>query len=543
MRIETIHWQENQPFTEAYLHHYDEVREWFDYDPWADSSVTKRVQWLDSTEHLKADRTQLYEVLKAYNEKFNPSAEVMRALEQFKRNDALVVIGGQQAGLFSGPLYVIYKAVSLIKEARKLSSALNRPVLPIFWIAGEDHDLDEVNHIYSLSPQVNMVKIKIDTSFETRAAISNVKIKDTEWEQALAQLSDSLLDTEFKNDIMAKLSELSKPSSTLVEGFAQYLAWLFGSYGLIVMDAHDPKIRALETAMFSQMIERHDQVREMLLHTQKRVESRGFKAQAEVREDAVNLFIEEQLERKLLISEPGGFSDKKGESHWTKDELLHIAQHEPHRLSNNVFTRPIMQEYLFPVLSTVLGPGEIAYWGLLRSTFEQFQMKMPIVQPRYQFTLIEGTIQKFMQKFEVEFEQAIQGIKPFKEQWLKAQDELNLEERFSAVKSELSSLYEPLIETVSKINPGLKKLGETNHDKVLEQIAFLEKRAVDAFQSQFDSAIRQWDRIELTLLPLEKRQERVYNIFSYMNKYGNELLDQLLQQNIEDPRQHHIVYL
>jgi bacillithiol biosynthesis cysteine-adding enzyme BshC len=543
LRIETIHWKENQALTEAYLHQFDQIKEWFEYNPWIVNSIEERVQWLDQNRHMKADREQLYNVLKEYNQKVNSTTEVMEALEQFKRRDALVVVGGQQTGLFSGPLYVIYKAVSIIHEARRLSNQLDRPVLPVFWLAGEDHDLDEVNHIYSLSPQVSIDKIKIQSSFKYRAAISNVPIEASEWEEALELLSQSLMDTEFKPELIDKLRSIADQSTTLTDGFAQCLSWLFGSYGLILMDAHDPKVRQLETDMFEAMLRQHENTRESLIHTKRQLEEQGYTAQADVREDAVNLFIDDPVERKLLVSGQDRFSDKKGERSWTLDELIQIARNQPERLSNNVFTRPIMQEFLFPVLSTVLGPGEIAYWGLLKTAFHQYEMKMPIVWPRWQFTLVEGTIQKFMNKFEVSFEQTVEGLQPHKEAWLKQQDQLNLDEQFSAIKNQFSELYVPIIETVAQINPGLKKLGETNHEKILEQIAFLEKRSIDAFQSQFDSAIRQWERIEYSLVPLEKRQERVYNIFNYLNKYGVGFIDQLMELPLEDPRQHHIVFV
>ncbi len=544
LRIEAIHWQENQPLTEAYLHAFDQVKTLFEYNPWDSDSVQQRVAWLDGQgQQLHADREQLCRVLMRYNEQFSPDSKVVEHIELLKRGDALVVVGGQQAGLYSGPLYVIYKAISIIQEAKQLTEQLNRPVLPVFWIAGEDHDLDEVNHIYSLTPQVEIDKIKIETAFVHRSAVSQVTIKQDEWETALEQLSESLLDTEFKADIMSRLRTMTEHSSNLVDAFGHCLTWLFSSYGLILVNAHDPALRKLEAPMFEALIKQHECLRDRLLHTQSVIEENGFKSQADVRSDGVNLFLDESNERKLLISRLGQFMDKKEEHRYSLDELVEIAKSHPERLSNNVFTRPLMQEYLFPVIKTILGPGEIAYWGLLREAFKVFDMKMPIIWPRLQFTLVEGTLQKFMGKYNLTFEQARNGLKSYKEQWLKEQDQLHLNDRFAAVKSEFTSLYEPILAAVSQINPGLKKLGETNQTKIIEQIEFLEKRAVDAHQSQFDSALRQWDRIEKALFPLEKRQERVYNIVSYLNKYGADIIQQLVQVSDRDPRQHHILYL
>lgn len=543
MRIDTFHWQENQPFTEQYLTHFEKVNEWFDYNPWTESSVRERADWLDHNPSIKADRERLVSVLKAYNEKFDASEEVLTSLEQLRRKDALVVVGGQQAGLFSGPLYVIYKAVTIIQTARKQQSLLGRPVLPVFWIAGEDHDWDEVNHLHSLSPKVQLEKVKLSTNPSIKAAISNVEIKTDEWEEAVAQLSETLLDTEFKAGIVSKLRDISRRSSTLVDSLSHILMWLFGRHGLILLDSHDPALRRVESKMFELLITQHAHIQDQLLQTQQQFIQRGYQPQAEVRSDNANLFIEVALERKLLTIKEGYFSDKKGQSRWTSDELLRIALNEPERFSNNVFTRPLMQEYLFPVLTTVLGPGEIAYWGLLRGAFHQIGMKMPIVMPRLQYTLIEGTIQKAMDKFDLNFSHVISGLSDKKQAWLSSQDEYQLEERFDKVKDEFSKLYTPLVEVVAKINPGLKDLGETNQAKILEQIQFLEKRAMNAFKSQFESSLRQWERIELSLIPLTKKQERVYNTISYLNKYGEHFVDKLLNIPIENPSDHAIVYL
>ena len=106
----------------------------------------------------------------------------------------------------------------------------------------------------------------------------------------------------------------------------------------------------------------------------------------------------------------------------------------PDQLSNNVMSRPLMQEYLFPVLATVLGPGEIAYWALTKQAFEQFHMRMPIVVPRMEFTLIEGTIKKQMDKYELTLTDVLERFDEKKQAWLDAQDTLQLNDRFEAVK-------------------------------------------------------------------------------------------------------------
>jgi len=268
----------------------------------------------------------------------------------------------------------------------------------------------------------------------------------------------------------------------------------------------------------------------------------GFEPQSEIKEGQANLFVFAGEERLLLHRTPEGFTDKREAHFFTAQQLLELADREPQRLSNNVMTRPLMQEFLFPVLGTVLGPGEIAYWALTREAFHHFGMKVPIVIPRMEVTLIEGTLQKHMNKFELSLDDIRLRFDEKKEEWLSAQDTLQLKERFAEVKTGFADRYRPLLEVVASINPGLKKLGETNLLKILEQIDFLEARSTDAFQSKFEAAIRQMDRVRLSLFPMGRPQERVYNIFAYLNKYGDSWLKELAGAPLNRDGYHKLCY-
>jgi bacillithiol biosynthesis cysteine-adding enzyme BshC len=310
------------------------------------------------------------------------------------------------------------------------------------------------------------------------------------------------------------------------------------------MDSDDPAIRRLESPMFTELLQRHEQINETYLKGRDRIEALGYKAQTELAPHNVNLFIfTDHGERVLLQWDGHNYHDKKKERSFTHDEMSNWALACPDRLSNNVMTRPLMQEYLFPVLATVLGPGEIAYWGLTGLAFEALNMKMPIIVPRLEFTLIEGTVAKQMDKFTLSFETVIKEFEQWKQEWLVAQDQLGLSARFTEAKYQFNQVYAPLVDTIAGINPGLRKLGETNLQKIIEQMEFLEARAVEANQTHYEAAIRHLDRIKLTLYPLGKPQERVYNVIGYLNKYGDSFLQQLLELPYTTEGTHRIIYI
>ncbi|UQZ87045.1 hypothetical protein SK3146_06338 [Paenibacillus konkukensis] len=546
LKVESIHWKSSQPITEDYVHDYGKVSALFDYNPWTGSSWAERADWLDNGRAFAADRNRIADVLSVFNRRLNNAPEALDAIEMLRSNDALCIVGGQQAGLFTGQALVIYKAVTIIRAAREASQRLGRPVIPVFWIAGEDHDFDEVNHMYSLSQDLQVNKIKIDHPSGKRSSVSRLEIAAEQWEEALRQLDSSLIPTEFKDGWMDAVRAIVASSSTLVDVFGQLLAKLFGSYGLVLLDSDDPALRRAEAPMFRSILENNAPLGEAYRQGKEQVRALGYEAQVEMNERGANLFIFDQDERVLLYAaegKDGCFTDRKAERSYSLGQLLDWTETSPERFSNNVLTRPLMQDYVLPVLGTVLGPGEIAYWALTKQAFHQAGMKMPIVVPRMEFTLLEGIVQKNMQKYGLTLEDVLYRLEEKQQQWLREQDQLKLEERFEQVRTQFKSSYGPLVELIAGVNGGLGKLGETNMNKIIEQIDFLEHKAADAVKSQHEASLRQYQRIALSVLPLGKPQERVYNIIAYLNKYGSDWLRELIEGELELDGLHKVCYL
>jgi bacillithiol biosynthesis cysteine-adding enzyme BshC len=543
MQVEALHWKKSQPLAEDYIQHNELASSLFDTHYQDAEGWKHRAEWLLKSGAPKADRKQLVKVLTAYNERIGNTGQALQAVASLENHSALTVVGGQQAGLFGGQLLVVYKALTLLQLAREWSERLSRPVIPVFWIAGEDHDFDEVCHIYSLSAQVQVEKLKVEHPTGARTSVSKLPLTEDAWREAIEAMEASLMDTEYKAELLAKLSAAIQDGDTLTNVFARIMASLFGQYGLVLMDSDDPALRQLEAPMFEQLVKRNEELAMALLEGKSNLESAGYVAQADVHEGGANLFVFDGGQRLLLQRDGNLFADKKKDYTYTREQLLDKVHTTPEKLSNNVMTRPLMQEFLFPVLATVLGSGEIAYWGLTREAFHLFGMKMPIVAPRLEITLLEGTVQKNMAKYGLNFEDVILRFEEKKQAWLEEQDTLQLANRFEAVKRSFRESYEPLVELLGTINPGVKKLGDTNLAKIVEQIEFLETKAGDAHRAQFDSALRQLERIRLSILPLAKPQERVYNIYAYLNRYGDGWLKQLIETPIPVDGMHRVYYL
>ena len=433
--MESFHWKKNQQLSDDYITGAGKAKSLFPSHFGNEEDWHARVGWLDGNHGPRADRDKLAGVLHAYNKRIANGEAALANVHALGDRQTLAIVGGQQAGLFGGELLVLYKAITIIQLARQWSEKLNRTVVPIFWIAGEDHDFDEVNHIQFLSNAQQIEKIKVEHPTGLRTAVSRLPLTSEAWEAALNKLDQSLMDTEFKAGLLDKMRSVTQQQATLSEAFARWMAHLFGEYGLVLIDADDLELRKQESAMFGSIIDDNEAYAVALVRSQAEVGAAGYGIQAEIHAEGANLFTFADGQRLLLHREGDLFKDKKSTVHFTKAELRDRALMHPELMSNNVMSRPLMQEYLFPVLATVLGPGEIAYWALTKHAFEHFQMQMPIVASRLEFTLIEGTIKKQMDKYELSLADVLERFDEKKRDWLDAQDTWKLGEQFERVKA------------------------------------------------------------------------------------------------------------
>lgn len=532
-----------QPLAEALVSDYAAVQQLYTGDARLDASWMNRAEWLSRSEHTRVDRKEVVERLRRYNSLHNASPEVFAALDLLEQPDTYVVTGGQQSGLFTGPALVVYKAITIIQAAAHASRKLNRPVVPVFWIAGEDHDWEEANHAYVLTRELEVTRIRVHKNDDRRTQVGQTEVSQESWNTVIHKLSETLQDSEHKAELLANLRTDASESSTLTEFFAKQLGRWFGKYGLILLDSSDNELREVEQPVFRQIILNNDQLGQAYREAADQLESLGFEAQAEVAPDGANLFYIHEGERLLLFKREGRFEDRKGLVSFSRDELLEQAALHPEHFSNNVLTRPLMQDSLLPVLGTVLGAGEIAYWGLTGRAFTAMGLQMPILLPRMSFTMTDAAVQKYMTKYELTFEDVKERLAEKRDAWLAGQVEMDVDQRFNEVIQSFEALYEPLIEEIGTVRRGLLKLGAANKEKIKEQIEFLRQRTQGALEEAHETALKQWECIGLTLFPQEKLQERVLNAYYYLNNYGQEWIQDLLQIPYDITGGHRIVEL
>ncbi len=496
-----------------------------------------RAKWLDQNrfKHLHADRDELIRVIEQQMQRWGSISASMRiALDQARSPDCLFVLGGQQCNLFAGPMLIVYKVISTIRTAKQATKRLGRPVLPVFWLASEDHDWDEVNHLYVANANHAPQKIGF-TDRPDLIPVSEIGRSDDQWKELLEQILQVLPTTDFTAESMEMLRTAVKGAISITDACAKLLMFWFKEERLIVFDAHDPNVRTLEKPMFNELMDRNEQLRQSLLENEKKLHKHGFQSGVMWEEKCTHLFIVHRGRRRLLFADGvDGVTDKRKEVQFSWDALKVQLAENPETFSNNVLSRPIMQEFLFPTLSVILGPSELAYWSVLNPALELFGMHEPPLISRRAYQIIEGPVERMFEKHGVSPEYLLEDGERRKQVWIDDHSDIIVQTAIELWQKEIKMAYLRLERQVKNRLPELLTHIQANEEKVSEQMNYL-VRKLDQNQRQIlESGIRQWERMLNAIVPNGKPQERVYHPISYINKYGVEWFQGWIRSLIEE---------
>ncbi|USG67547.1 bacillithiol biosynthesis cysteine-adding enzyme BshC [Brevibacillus ruminantium] len=540
MNVECISLPLANPLADDYRQGKDSALRFFRYAPYDKRSYRERIEWLSQNDipHREALADGLY----TYNQSIGNHQEALTNIELLRQSGTMVVIGGQQAGVLTGPLYTIHKAIHLIQAAKRLSAEWGVRVVPVFWIAGEDHDIDEIDHVYGLLDQESkLYKEKLALKRSGRPSASSVQLDHSDCQAFLNKLFAGLTETKETKEIRKWAEESLATSKTIVDWFARLTAALFGKYGLILVESSLPFVRELEKPVFTQILEQNESLSSLLVKAAGELEKAGYPQQLDVGGQEANLFLYEGVDRLQLLRHGDHFVTRRGT--YTQGELLELLKKDPCRFSSNVVTRPLMQEHLFPTLAFIGGPGEVAYWAYLQEIFAAFGKQLPIVLPRMSVTLVEGAIARLLKEFDLSIERALGGFASWKEEWEAQQGPYPLTDRFQEVRDALRELYQPVVSEVARLEPGLKHLAEKNAARLQEQVDFLERRLHAALDQREDIGLRRLYRLETALYPAGGLQERKLTILPFLNRHGLSLIDRLVEAPFVHDDSHQVLYL
>lgn len=539
MELESLDIPAINQFASKYMKQEEPVTSFFHYNINEQDVFSRRLEDLGEREF---PREGLVTCIASYMESL-PSSDAVEASLGKLKNDAVAVVAGQQAGLLTGPLYTIHKIVSVIRLAREQEQKLNHPVVPVFWIAGEDHDYQEVNHIF-LEQDGKIKKNGYPEQVVDKRMTSDVEYDPAVMKNWISSILKVLGETEFTAGLADEMDALIREGEDIVTFFARFIMTLFKDYGLLVIDSSYGALRKLEAPYFRHLIENSREITDQVLLQQKTIQAEGFNTQLEISSDAANIFLNLQNERALLERDGSGFKDKNNDSFFTKEELLGILDDQPGRLSNNVVTRPLMQEWLFPTLSFIGGPGEIAYWGELKKAFEFMGMNMPPVMPRLNITILERTVAKRIEELSLSLQEVVRnGVSHVRNEFLDSLKPNELEGELQEIETYLMAKYEGIKKEASAVDSNLESIVDKNLEIHRKQFEFLRKRTEKSIRDKNERQLSRFDLIENSIRPNGGPQERTLNILYYMNRFGPDFVNRLTDLPFTFDGTHKVVHL
>ncbi|HVG19546.1 MAG TPA: bacillithiol biosynthesis cysteine-adding enzyme BshC [Blastocatellia bacterium] len=488
------------------------------------------------------DRGRVPDALERINRRAGSSDLTFEHIEMLRHPGSVAIVTGQQAGLFGGPLYTIHKALTVIKLAACLREQGTEAV-PVFWVASEDHDYEEVNHCRVVGREGHLR----DVRYEPQTREQDVPVGHIALDEGINRAVDEFIahlpPSEFVPEIERDLRDSYGAGRGFAEAFARLMARLLKNYGVVLLDPLDEELKQVAAPLYSEAVAKSSEIARALVGRSAELERAGYHAQVHVSEDMVPLFIMDNGRRVAMTESDGRFQVKGSQRSFGREELIELARRCPNCFSPNVTLRPVVQDYLLPTAAYVGGPAEIAYFAQIRAVYETLGRQDPCVLPRASLTLVEGRHQKTMKKYGLELPDFFEGLHPA----IKKVVEQSLDRETSNVFAETERLFD---EQLDKMEKSLSRADRTLSDsikrarsKITYQIEHLRTRFIHASARREETAYRQVERAYTTLFPDKNLQERELNIYYFLSRFGPSLIDELYAAVDIGYCNHQLVYI
>lgn len=521
-----------------YLYDFPRVSEFYPYDPFEEESFRRAA---GSLRYEDRQRQAVTDVLREQNQRFSAGEATQENLRRLAQPGCCAVVTGQQTGLFTGPAFAFYKALTAIKLARTLTER-GLEAVPVFWLATEDHDLAEVNHCYVQDRSGNPQRLEyVGEPPAQDAPVGAVRLADT-IQDSLHALAESLPDSSARAEVMDALADCYRPGEGLGSAFGRLLARIFKPFGVIFVDPMDERLHALSAPVFQTAVQAAGPLGEAIMAQSQRLGESGYHAQVRVTENFTLLFLLSEGRRQTLRLRDGRFALPEGES-YSPEELLARLAKQPLALSPNVLLRPVMQDFLLPTVAYVGGPSELAYFAQTAPVYDRILGRMPVVVPRASLTLLEPPIQRLLQKYGLTLREVCSGKQLLREKMAARFLPPDLTAVFQSATAGLTESLDALQTALAKLDPTLADAAANSGRKMHYQLSTLERKAAQSAQNRTEQVERDATRLENALYPQKSLQERVYSGISYLARYGPSLLEQIYSRISTQCRNHQVALL
>jgi bacillithiol biosynthesis cysteine-adding enzyme BshC len=461
---------------------------------------------------------------------FVPSAARDASLDRLREPGALAVTSGQQPGLFTGPLYTVHKALSTAALARVLERQWGRPVVPIFWIAGDDHDFAEASQASWLTADGSLISASLPPR-PSDAPLTPMfrQLLGGEVVTALEGLGSSLPETEFRDETLAWLRRHYRPDATVAAAFAGAIAELLAPAGVLCFDSTHPTVKRRAAPLVLRALERAAQIDDDL---ERQAEALGETARTSgvvLGDGAALVMLEGSQGRDRLVAADGAFVTRRGRERVDLAELRRVAETEPTRLSPNVLLRPVIESALLPTVAYLGGPAELRYLGLTPPVYRHLGVTPQQALPRWSGVLVEPRVDRVLEKFGIQLADLLGPPGPLESRLVRSQLPPETLAALASIRSAVDAGYDALERSATEIDPTLVRPVQSARHQALSGTQEVEKKLVHHLKRRQETELNQIARARTAVQPGGKPQERVLTVAPFLARYGPALLTDLAE--------------
>lgn len=524
-----------------YLYHFDNLKQYYSAD------FHNRKTWkklIAETASRPIDRSTLVRILTEQNKEIHCGIKTLANIDLLGNENTVAIVTGQQLGLFTGPLYTLYKTITAIQLAEKLTSEYpDFNFVPVFWVEGEDHDFEEVNHAFTITPANQLVKTEYLPGGKpldrNPGAIANIAF-DEFIDQTITTLANSLQETEFKAELIAELRSQYKVGTTFLKAFLGLMNRYFEDSGIVFLNPMHPEFKQILKPVFQREISSITKISQLVIDRSAELEEHYH---AQIKSKPLNLFMFYKDGRYHIEPRENDFSLKGTRRFLSKEEMSALVDQSPELFSPNVVLRPICQDTLLPTLAYVAGPSEIAYFAQLKPVYDFFNLPMPIIYPRATATILEERTKSVLEKYQIEVEQFFSNLEPILLRISEQGSEVKVDALFESISKTIHETIQEARFGIQQIDGTLSGAVDSTLAKIDSYLAVLKEKTQKAQIQRQEVSLRQIQKAAVALRPNNNFQERVLNVTYFLNKYGPDFVKWLSGELVIDRFQHQIIEL
>ncbi|MGQ0761841.1 MAG: bacillithiol biosynthesis cysteine-adding enzyme BshC [Acidobacteriota bacterium] len=490
------------------------------------------------------DRQQLCAALERMNRGWGASEATLSNIRLLAEPDCLAVVSGQQAGLFTGPLYTIYKALSAVKLAECLTQRGVKAV-PVFWIATEDHDFAEVAWAEFINRDCVLEKVAVPGEIHKEGSPVGLVKLDQSIESVIENLLKSLPNSEFTEDVRTLLRDAYAPGMAYGDAFARLVTALTAKHGLIVLDPLDAELKKLAAPLYSAAARIAPEIAAAIAQRSRELEDSGYHAQVTPSADSFPLFLhDETAARHALSRTPSGkYRTKADGQEYSAEELAEWALREPDRFSPNVTLRSVVQDYLLPTITYYGGAAEIAYFAQTSEVYRLLDRPVTPILHRASITMVEKQTWRALERYDLTLEHFFAGYDQVVARVVENYLGKETSEAFDHTTETFDHELDALQERLRQVDPTLADALNKGRRKIKYQLDGLRTRFQRAQIGRDEALRRQLERAFDLLYPEKALQERHINIASLLARHGRYVVDWMFNAIDLSANEHEIVYL